>query len=148
MKRLAVTLLIIPKLLLTGPAITGKVTEVPDVHTLRLGAISVRLWGVETPFGSLQCTYPDGSIDPCGVTALNSLTVLVVNQKVRCELKGFIRDQILARCTVDGHDIAEIQVSAGLLAASPYHGQKAYVDEQRWARLARVGIWGGAVSTP
>lgn len=80
-----------------------------DGDTIRCGETRYRLWGLHAPERS----------DPGGPQAQAALAEIIA-PGVSCEPTGATSwDRIVARCYVDGRDVAEMMVATGLAADCP-----------------------------
>lgn len=134
--------LVIAAGLATGPGLSGPV-RVVDGDTIRIQGISVRLSGIDAPELSQLCGG-----DPCGVAARAALRRLTHAKTVTCVEETRDRyKRIVARCVVDGVDIAAAMTLAGHALAYRQYGS-AYVAEERQAELSRAGMWAGEFEAP
>ena len=113
-----------------GP-IAGVVTYVRDGDTIVVGTMPVRLNGLAAPEGD----------EPGGEAATAAMVALVDGRTVRCELDGSrTHDRCVAVCYLEGVDIAEALVSAGLARDCPRFsgGRYAVVEAQAAAGGATI----------
>jgi endonuclease YncB( thermonuclease family) len=135
---------------LTGAAWAGDVVgaaRVLDGDTIEVGAIKVRLYGIDAPEGAQTCKGAGGKAYPCGGVAKKRLRQLAAGKTVTC--KGEQHDQynrLLAVCSVAGKEINGALVREGLAWAFTRYSQT-YVAEERDARLAKRGVF-AAENTP
>lgn len=117
-----------------GPA------RVVDGDTLKLDGQRIRLQGMDAPELGQSCQR-DGKAWPCGTTARFALAEMVQRGEVFCTASGQdAYGRALARCTVDGVDIAEELVRQG--SPSPMAAM-AMRRPKPQARAARRGMWAG-----
>jgi endonuclease YncB( thermonuclease family) len=131
----------LPPRLLQGAA------RVIDGDTLALGAERVRLYGIDAPERSQSCTRA-GQRWRCGREAGEALERKIAGRPVRCEVLD--RDRYgrhLARCRASQVDLGGWMVRQGFAVAYRKYALD-YVDQERRARLARVGVWSGEFMTP
>lgn len=122
-----------------GPA------RVVDGDTLKLDGQRIRLQGMDAPELGQSCQR-DGKAWPCGTTARFALAEMVQRGEVFCTASGQdAYGRALARCTVDGVDVAEELVRQGLAVAYGRHG---YEAAEAQARAARRGMWAGTFEKP
>lgn len=88
----------------------GKVTHVRDGDTIELAGVAVRLNGVAAP--ELD--------EPVGQEAKRYMHELVAGETVRCDLNGERSyDRVIGVCFIDGEDIGEMIINAGLARDCP-----------------------------
>jgi len=116
---------------LAADRIGGPVTRVVDGDTFEVGVVRVRLWGVDAPEHD----------QPGGTEARAKLVELLRGHPVACEPKGRSRARVVARCMVDGHDLAEMMAAAGYALDWPKFSGSAYAKAERQAKAERAGLW-------
>ncbi len=128
-------------------ALEGRARAV-DGDTLRLGGETVRLFGIDAPERDQTCLDANGRGWPCGTWARDRLSELLRGRTILCE--GVDRDRggrLVARCAAGGRDIGAELVALG--AAEAYRRYALdYVDEEKAASIAGLGIWQGAFQHP
>ncbi|PRX35253.1 Endonuclease YncB, thermonuclease family [Meinhardsimonia xiamenensis] len=119
-----------------------------DGDTLEVRGRKVRLFGIDAPELGQSCTRDDGRGWACGRWARDWLAARLRGREVTCEKLGTDRyARTVARCAVEGEDIAEVLVRAG--AAMAYRRYSLdYVDAEKEALFARRGVWSGEVDSP
>jgi endonuclease YncB( thermonuclease family) len=118
-----------------------------DGDSFEIGAVGVRLFGVDAPEGRQSCTR-DGRDWSCGAAAAAELRRLVGSRDVTCERRDEdTYGRIVSVCRVGTTDLGAAMVRAGLAVAYRRFSD-GYVDEEREARSARRGIWAGEFTTP
>lgn len=128
--------------LVSGPQLAGP-ARVVDGDTIRIQGVSVRLSGIDAPELSQLC---GGTM--CGVAARAALQRLTHAKTVICIEETRDRYQrIVARCVVNGVDIAAAMTLAGHALAYRQYGS-AYVAQERQAELSRAGMWAGVFEAP
>ncbi|MDQ0503861.1 thermonuclease family protein [Xanthobacter agilis] len=128
--------------MLRKDVVAGPATVI-DGDTLRLDGQRIRLTGMDAPELAQTCMR-DGQSWPCGATARFALVELVQRGDVFCAGSGAdAYGRMLARCTVDGVDIAEELVRQGLALADGRYG-----TAEAEARAARRGLWAGRFERP
>jgi endonuclease YncB( thermonuclease family) len=126
-------------------SITGE-ARVVDGDTLTIGAVRVRLEGVDAP--ELDQTCSRGAIRgwilgswKCGKEAADHVARLVRDRAVRCDSRGTdAYGRMLGVCTVEGLEINADLVRQGLAWAFVKYSQR-YVAVEGEARAAKRGIW-------
>lgn len=118
-----------------------------DGDSFELGAVGVRLYGVDAPEGAQSCTR-DGREWQCGDAALAELRRLVGSREVACERRDVdTYGRIVAVCRVGSTDLGAAMVRAGFAVAYRRYSDD-YVDEERDARSAKRGLWAGEFAMP
>ena len=121
----------------TGAAVVN------DGDSLTLGAMRVRLRGIDAPEYRQTCTK-GGADYACGRQARQALVALIGKRPVECS--GWEKDRygrLLGDCKAGGVDLNRAQVEAGWAVA--YGG---FEREQAAARAAGRGIWAGSFVEP
>ena len=106
-----------------GGTVTGEVTYVRDGDTIELGEMAIRLNGLAAPEWD----------EPGGTEAREAMMALVHGRTVRCELDGSrTYDRCAGVCFLDGLDVAEALVTAGLARDCPRYsgGRYAVLEAQ------------------
>lgn len=139
---LAVLVVSPPVLALEGEA------EVVDGDTLRVGAATVRLQGIDAPESSQTCTDRSGGEWACGKSATRALAQLAARGTVRCDPMGKdVYGRILAVCRTGEVDINRQLVLDGWAYAFVKYDSR-YRPEEDAARRAGRGIWRGGSEAP
>jgi endonuclease YncB( thermonuclease family) len=126
-----------------GPPLLGR-AEVVDGDTLRMGAVRIRLLGLDAPELAQTCTDGNGADWPCGAKAKAFVETLVRGADLDCRPSGRDRyGRTLARCSTAGGDLGHAIVAAGWAISLP-----AYASEEAAARAAGQGIWAGTFVAP
>jgi endonuclease YncB( thermonuclease family) len=121
--------------------------KIIDGDSFEIGAVGVRLFGVDAPEGRQSCTR-SGRNWPCGEAAAAQLRRLVGSRDVICEQRDVdAYGRIVAVCRVGPTDLGAAMVSAGFAVAYERYSDD-YVDEERDARAARRGVWAGEFTPP
>ena len=124
------------------------VAVVVDGDTLRLGDERIRLYGIDAPETAQSCSKADGTPWPCGAASHAALAARLAGQTTRCE--GVERDRygrLVARCFVAGQDVGAGLVVDGLAFAYARYSA-AYIDLEKQAMFAGVGVWQGPALRP
>ena len=122
--------------------------RVTDGDTLRLGAVQVRLFGVDAPELRQRCPAAGGGEWACGAAAAARLAELVAAGPVRCEPQDTDRyGRLVSVCTAAGADLAAALVAEGLARAYLRYSD-AYAADEAAARAAGRGLWQGAAAAP
>ena len=91
--------------------LVGAVARVVDGDTLYVGSTNIRLEGIAAPEMD----------EPLGPEARDFLTAFALGKRARCDLTGersFNRQ--VAVCRIDGRDLGEVMVEAGLARDCPH----------------------------
>jgi endonuclease YncB( thermonuclease family) len=115
-----------------------------DGDTLVVGAVKVRLHGIDAPELAQRCGRGGGGDWDCGRAAAALLASLVAGREVTCEARD--RDaygRVVAACSAGGDDLGARMVADGL-AWAYVRFSDAYVGAEAAARAAGRGIWGGS----
>jgi endonuclease YncB( thermonuclease family) len=124
------------------------VAVVVDGDTLRLGSERIRLYGIDAPEMAQSCGTHDGALWPCGAASHAALAARLAGQTTRCE--GVERDRygrLVARCFVAGQDVGAALVVDGLAFAYAEYSSD-YIDLEKQAMFAGVGVWQGPALRP
>ncbi len=126
----------------TPSSVSGQ-ARIIDGDTIDIGAIRVRLEGIDAPESAQTCQRATGETWRCGRAAVRQLNRLVAGRRVACERAGQDKyGRMLGTCWVDGRDINSQMVSAGYAWAFVKYS-RSYVAQEADARAAKVGIWEG-----
>lgn len=129
------------------PPVEGK-AQVLDGDTLQIGTTRIRLYGIDAFEAEQRCTDSDSQSYTCGGAATRALTDLVEDQEVSCVPKGSdVYGRLLAVCRVTATDLSASMVRTGhALAYTKYVLD--YVIDERAAKQALAGAWGGSFELP
>jgi endonuclease YncB( thermonuclease family) len=144
------SLLVLSVLVLSAPAAPALegAARVIDGDTLDLSGTRIRLHGIDAPERDQHCTRDDGTRWACGRWAHAVLAGLIGGAPVACEGRGTDRyGRTVAVCHARGRDLGEAMVAAG--AALAYTAYSAdYVEAEKGAMFAGLGLWTGPVERP
>ena len=128
--------------------VAAEEARITDGDTLRLGAISVRLFGIDAPEDGQLCAGADGTDWDCGDAAAARLAELAAAGPVRCEPRDVDRyGRLVSVCTAAGVDLGGRLVAEGLARAYARYSD-AYLEVEADARAAGRGLWAGAAEAP
>ena len=140
---LLISILICPA---AAATLTGR-ADIVDADTIKVGAIPVRLYGIDAPESGQTCER-DGKTYGCGKQATKTLADLIAGQPVQCEIVG--RDDFgraLGICSVGCTELNSTLVRQGWALAFVKYSER-YVADQNAAQLAKVGLWAGSFMKP
>ena len=131
----------------TGNAIAGR-ARVVDGDSLEIGAVRVRLFGIDAPEGRQECRDAQGRPYACGAAARRALLELIGGSAVTCTPVGESHDRDVALCTAQGRDLSEAMVRAGHAIELGRFSRGRYAAAEREAREGRRGLWAGRFDQP
>ena len=138
-------------LFLSLPALAEGVSgtaRVTDGDSLRIGAVRIRLHGVDAPELDQTCTDAAGRDWACGQWARDRLVRLAEGRRVSCDVVEVdAYERLVARCSVGGRDLGATLVAEGAATAYRRYSDR-YVAEERAARRAGLGLWRGDFAVP
>lgn len=121
--------------------------RVIDGDTLEVGAVRIRLHGVDAPESRQSC-LAGGRRWPCGERATRALVGRIAGRALSCEERDRDRyGRVVAVCRAGGEDLNRWMVSRGFALAYRRYSRD-YVGEEASARDARVGMWRGDFVPP
>lgn len=130
-----------------GSDLTGQVT-ISDGDTLRLGAVRIRLHGIDAPEKKQTCRTEQGIDWPCGQFVAARLAEWIGDSDVTCRRTDTDRyGRMVAKCSMSGTDISAWLVENGLALAYRKYSRD-YVPAERRAAAADLGLWSGSVQVP
>jgi endonuclease YncB( thermonuclease family) len=130
-----------------GKSVQGYASVV-GADSLRVGATTLRLSGIEAPEGEQRCGKAGGRTWRCATAAEAALSRLVGERRVSCALSGSDETgRTLGRCSVGQKDVAAELVRQGHVFADGSILAR-YAGEEREARAAKAGLWSGDVERP
>lgn len=147
--RLRLTLAAIAVLFLAAaarPEISGRVTAVHDGDTFSIGAVDVRVFGIDAPELAQAC-----GDRPCGRDARAALSDLVLGRDLTCRIRGRSFGRLVGECSADGTAIGPAMLARGEAVAYRAFLRKrdgAYLAAEAQARAAGAGIWSGPFVPP
>jgi endonuclease YncB( thermonuclease family) len=120
-------------LALAAPAAAQSVV---DGDTIRIGAATFRLWGIDAPESRQPCA--DGW--QAGQAASRAQTALMEGRSIACEPRGQDRyGRTIAVCRADRRDLGAAMVRAGMALAFTRYSTD-YVADEAKAKAARFGL--------
>jgi endonuclease YncB( thermonuclease family) len=119
-----------------------------DGDTLDVGAVRVRIHGIDAPEAGQRCADGRGGVWSCGEQAVQRMAELVEGGRIACE--GLGEDpfgRVLAICEVRGVDVGARLIEEGLAwAFRRYSADYAHLEVM--ARRARRGVWRADTDPP
>jgi endonuclease YncB( thermonuclease family) len=122
--------------------------RVVDTDTWDVGAVRVRLHGIDAPEADQPCQRRDGTRWDCGAWATQQTRAQYQGQQARCETITQDRyGRTVARCSVNGVDAGRELVAQGLAFAFRKYSA-AYIETEQSAISQQRGIHAGRVDPP
>lgn len=132
--------------LLGPPAVEGRAVPLAG-DVFRIADSTYRLSGIEAPDPDQICRRSGNRRWRCGLAARDGLAQLVRGKIIRCTVSGKQDGHMLARCTIDGQDVAASLVRRGHVFAEG--GLLArYASIEKEARAERAGLWSSDAERP
>jgi endonuclease YncB( thermonuclease family) len=133
--------------MVAAETITGRV-QVTDADTFRVGAVKVRLFGIDAPEVAQACELADGRPWRCGQWAKERARTLYQGAWATCQRRDTDKyGRAVATCRIDGMDVGRRLVRDGLAEAYRKYALD-YVDDEKAAWFQSVGLWRGRVQAP
>ena len=124
------------------------IASVVDGDGINMGAIRVRLHGIDAPEADQVCNAASGGTWRCGEAATSRLEALADNREVHCvalDQDGYGR--IIAVCDADGVNLNEAMMRDGLAWAFRRYSED-YTDLELDAQTAGLGVWQAETQPP
>jgi len=119
-----------------------------DGDTIEIHGTRIRLHGIGAPESRQECDRPDGTSWRCGQQAALALSDRIGRSTVRCEPHGRDRyGRVIAVCFKGTDDLNRWMVTAGWAVAYRKYSLD-YVDVEKRAHAARLGIWSERFQMP
>jgi endonuclease YncB( thermonuclease family) len=124
------------------------VPRVVDGDTLAIGAMKVRLEGIDAPETDQVCLNATGSRWTCGIEARDQLASHIAGRGITCVSNGTdVYHRILGTCSLAGDNLNNWMVQQGWALAYVKYSS-AYVRSEQAARANQRGLWQGAFIAP
>ena len=135
-----------PALAQSTDSISGDAVAIgPDI--IQIDKTEVVLLGIDAPEANQVCNDANGTWK-CGDTAFATMDQIAKAAAVTCTLKG-PRDpfgRFSGTCLQGDTDIAREMVQQGMALAFPHDPEsKNYVDDEKAAKAAKVGLWAAGI---
>lgn len=122
--------------------------RVIDGDGLEVNGIIYRLWGIDAPELDQTCSRKEISFQ-CGRIAKAVLETTIGSSIPNCQTVTTDRyKRVIAKCYVDGVDLASIMVNYGWALDYEKYSKGAYRFEQNVAMSEARGLWGGNFIVP
>lgn len=132
---------LLPSASLAAPVVIEGRAEIVDGDGLKIGPVAIRIHGIDAPEEGQTCPDRSGGSWSCGTAASNRLDELAGGRNVACEvLDSDAYGRLIAVCDQDGRDLAGHMVQDGLAWAYIEYSDD-YVDQEKTARNAGIGVW-------
>ncbi len=119
-----------------------------DADTLKVGAVTVRLFGIDAPEAAQNCTRADGRPWACGKWAARQAKRAFDRKMAQCLFRDRDRyGRVVATCFVGQVDIADHLVRRGIAQAYAKYSTD-YIAAEKQAAFEGVGIWAGGMQSP
>jgi endonuclease YncB( thermonuclease family) len=127
-------------ILSSAPALSSDLF-IRDGDSFAMNGKEHRLRGIDAPEYRQYCLKDDQSV-PCGKYARQRLENLLTGKELECERITTDRYQrTIARCTVEGEDVAALMVRSGFAFDYPRYSNGAYAEQQKAAKDEDRGLW-------
>jgi len=130
--------------------ISGVIDHFTDGDSFIIHGQKVRLWGIDAPEYYQSCLDAAGQEYQCGRQARQFFENLAVSRSVSCNIMPAAKreSRIVAKCFLDGADLAGEIVKAGHAIDYTYFSDGFYKSAERAAKLAKSGLWQGDFIEP
>lgn len=130
-----------------GEPIVG-VVRVIDGDTIDVGAVRIRLHGIDAPERDQPCTTTSGQNWACGDWVTRQVRDLFEGTQARCAQVDTDRyGRVVARCAARGRDIGQTLVQGGIAYAYRRYSTE-YVAHEAAAEAANRGIHAFVLQSP
>ena len=154
MTRLLKSLLFFLLLPLSAPLTAGEVVEVAgrasviDGDTIEIRSIRIRLHGVDAPESGQSCLDAQDRTWRCGQKSALALADQIGRAVVFCRVRDTDRyGRLIATCAAGGLNLNAWMVAQGWAVAYRKYSND-YVDQERAAQSAGMGVWQGQFIRP
>lgn len=128
--------------------ITGRASII-DGDTIEIHGNRIRLFGIDAPESSQLCRNASSDQYRCGADAANQLSEFTSGKVVSCARVARDRyGRTVAWCSINGADMGEWLVRAGLAIDWPKYSHGRYRLAQAGAHQAGNGMWAGTWIAP
>jgi len=122
--------------------------SVIDGDTIQVQGTRIRLHGIDAPESDQACTTSTGHRWRCGQQAALALADHLGSRRVLCEQRDIDQyGRVVAECFLSSQSINRWMVRMGWAVAYRQY-TRAYVGDERIARVERLNIWSGKFQEP
>lgn len=122
--------------------------KISDGDTLRIKGQSFRLLGIDAPESKQTCSTLNGDKWPCGLVARSALWKMTNGKQVTCDVTNKDKySRNVAICYVGNTELNREMVKQGMAVAYTQYSKR-YVNEEKEAQAAKIGIWQGQFIEP
>ena len=122
--------------------------HVVDGDTLHVGAVTVRLHGIDAPEIAQTCEDAQGRNWPCGAFVRAEIARRFEGETATCqEIERDRYGRSVAKCFVDGRDVGEMIVLEGWAEAYRAYSMD-YDLAEKSAQVREAGLWAGTMQSP
>lgn len=126
--------------------LVGRAT-ITDGDMLTVAKQPIRLWGIDAPESTQQCTNQDRHSWPCGRRSAAALDGYLLDKTVRCQPKDTDRcGRVVAECFVQGRSVNRWMVHSGWVVAYRQCTAAFTADEAKAQQ--RRNLWQGPFQMP
>jgi len=151
MERIFVILFCLASALAAPSAMAGDITgavRVIDGDTFDVAGTRVRLFGIDAPEQAQTCTSKEGQQWRCGAWVSAVVAQRFQERRARCvALEKDRYGRTVARCFIDGRDVAKTLVEDGLAFACRRYSMDYDLDE-KGAAIRGAGLHNGQFQAP
>ena len=124
--------------------------KVKDGDSFYLGDDEIRLWGIDAPEFFQKCDDGTGAEYSCGRKSKDFLQSLLATGDISCEpmARAKRETRTVAKCFIDGQDIAQIMLRQGMAVEYDYFSKNFYDKFEQEAKNSKRGIWAGRFTNP
>lgn len=135
---------------LFSDALAGSSFKVKDGDSFYLNDNEIRLWGIDAPEFFQKCIDGAGAEYSCGRNSKEFLQTLLSSGDISCKpmARAKRETRTVAKCFIDGQDIAETILRQGMAVEYDYFSKNFYDQFEQEAKNSKRGIWSGSFTNP